>query len=78
VQYPLQGYADDFRIVKGLAVYQADFIPPTAALPAYATVAPPAPSGTFLFSACVEGDLVGTYADGSGGRYTQTISAGSC
>ena len=78
VEYPLRGYADDFRIVRGLAVYQSDFIPPAAALPANATVAPPAPSGTFLFSACVEGNLVGTYADGSGGRYTQTISAGSC
>jgi hypothetical protein len=77
-EFPFSGYIDDLRIVKGLAVYQSDYTPPTAALPVNATAAPPASYGTFLFSECVDGDLVGTYADGIGGRYTEVISAGSC
>jgi len=75
---PFNGYKDDVRVVKGLAVYQSDFIPPASPLSAGATVAPPAPYGTFLFSECVDGDLTGTYANGTGGRYTEIISAGSC
>lgn len=74
-----EGYIDDFRIVKGLAVYDGDFVPPSAALPASAT--PPTnykPYGTFLFSECDGIDLVGTYADGDGGQYTEVISEGAC
>jgi hypothetical protein len=81
VQYSgyLNGYIDDLRIVKGLAVYTGDFVPPTAALPANATpYTNYKPYGTFLFSACDGIDLVGTYADGTGGRYTEVISAGAC
>ena len=74
-----EAYIDDLRVVKGLAVYDGDFVPPTTALSVNA--APYAiykPYGTFLFSECVDGDLTGTYADGTGGRYTEIISAGSC
>lgn len=74
----LIGRLDDVRVVKNFAVYRNDFIPPSSILSAAAEVAPLAPSGTFLFSDCVDGNLVGTYADGTGGRYTQTISEGSC
>jgi hypothetical protein len=72
------GHIDDFRMVKGLAVYEFDFVPPTAALSVNASVALAAPLGTFLFSQCVGGSLTGTYADGAGGRYTEVISQGSC
>jgi hypothetical protein len=72
------GFIDDLRVVRGLAVYQSDYVPPTSQVSLSATVAPPAPYGTFLFSECVDGDLTGTYANGTGGRYTEIISAGSC
>lgn len=78
------GYIDDVRIVNGLAVYGAgvthgDFVTPAAALTANATpYANYKPYGTFLFSACDGNDLVGTYADGTGGRYTEVISEGTC
>ena len=44
-----------------------------------APVAPPPPpaAGTLLSDSCVGFDLVGTYADGSGGTYTQTIETNS-
>lgn len=75
----LVGYIDDFRMTKDLAVYDGDFIPPTTALSANVSrYAPYKLYGTLLFSECVDGDLVGTYADGNGGRYTETISVGSC
>jgi hypothetical protein len=35
------GYIDDFRIVKGLAVYQGEYAPPAETLSVNATVAPP-------------------------------------
>lgn len=72
------GRIDDFRVVRGLAVYQSDFLPPTSQLSVNANVAPPAPYGTFLFSTCINNNLTGFYANGTGGRYAETISAGSC
>jgi len=36
----IQGYIDDFRMVKGLAVYTGPFIPPSAPLSPYATPVP--------------------------------------
>lgn len=75
----MTGYIDDLRITRGVAIYDGDFDPPESAL---TTTAEPYTAykayGTLLFSECVDGDLVGTYADGSGGRYTETISVGSC
>jgi hypothetical protein len=77
--YMADGHIDDFRLVKGLAVYSGDFVPPSTALSANATAYTNyKPYGTFLFSECVDGDLTGTYANGTGGRYTEIISAGSC
>ena len=77
--YYFDGYIDDLRIVKGLAIYDGDFVPPSAALTANATpYTTYKPYGTLLFSACDGIDLVGTYADGDGGRYTEVISAGAC
>lgn len=72
------GNMDEVRVVHGLAVYVGDFVPSTQPLTPSATRAPFAPAGTMLFSGCDNGNLVGTYADGSGGRYTETISEGSC
>lgn len=75
----IYGYVDDFRLVKGLAVYDGDFIVPDSALTTNAVAYTNYKTyGTLLFSECVDGDLVGTYADGNGGRYTETISVGSC
>lgn len=42
------GYIDDFRIVKGLAVYTDTFVPPTAPLSPYAKPAEPAPQASLL------------------------------
>lgn len=75
----IDGLLDECRVTIGLAVYQGDFNVPTASLSA--TVVPSnnfIAYGTLISSECVSGDLVGTYADGYGGRYTETISAGSC
>ena len=73
------GYIDEVRIVKGLAVYDGDFVPPSAALLANATpYTNYQPYGTLLFSECDGIDLVGTYTDGEGGRYTEVLSAGAC
>ena len=69
---------DEIRIIKNLAVYTTDFIPPQDQLTQTASPLLPLSAGTFLFSQCVSGNLVGTYSDGFGGRYTQTISEGSC
>lgn len=75
----LVGYIDDFRMTKDLAVYDGDFIVPDSALTTNAVAYTNYKTyGTLLFSECVDGDLVGTYADGNGGRYTETISVGSC
>lgn len=74
----ISGYVDDFRLTK-LAVYDGDFVPPSASLSA--SVVPYTvykPYGTLLLSECDGSDLVGTYADGAGGRYTEVISEGTC
>lgn len=72
-------YMDDFRLVNGLAVYTGDFVPPSVALAANATpYANYKPYGTLLSSGCDGTDLVGTYANGTGGRYTEVISEGTC
>lgn len=74
----ITGFVDDFRLTK-LAVYDGDFVPPSTTLSA--SVVPYTnykPYGTLLFSECVDGDLVGTYADGAGERYTEIISEGAC
>lgn len=77
--YFMDGYIDDLRLTPGLAVYDGDYVVPTAQLSSPASpYTAYKPYGTFLFSECVSGDLVGTYADGVGGRYTEVISAGSC
>lgn len=39
------GYIDDFRVVKGLAVYQAEFAPPSSQLSACVSVAPASAPG---------------------------------
>jgi len=75
---------DDLRIVAGMSAYgtgvtYGDFVTPTA--PLSANVTPYTnykPYGTLLFSACDGIDLVGTYADGEGGRYTEVLSVGAC
>jgi hypothetical protein len=86
----LLGFMDEVRVVKGMSVYDTDFTVPASplsplaatglpdALGPIAVKCPPAPEGTLLFTACVSGDWVGTYADGLGGRYIEVLSAGSC
>ena len=46
----LNGYLDDFRIVKGTALYTADFTPPTAAFPDQAGGGGTGPITTFIDS----------------------------
>jgi len=66
VQLPAPIYSGITSISDGTATIET---PPPA--PVYD------PAGTFLGDFCQGFDLVGTYADGSGGTYTQTIESNS-
>ena len=51
-----EGYIDDLRIVEGLAVYEADFHPPTAPLAAFAVPCTNYLPPKFYFNAAVDND----------------------
>jgi hypothetical protein len=62
------GYIDDLRIVKGLAVYEGPFIPPTAPLSVYATPAPVQAAASLLLH------FDGDFSDSSPSALTVTAN----
>lgn len=68
--YYLNGYLDEFRIVKGKALYTADFTPPTKEFP-YPPPLPPAPT-TGLSAGLTAFWKMDDLTDFSGNNYTLT------